>query len=658
MHFLNKKNLGFVRTVNLGMSLNKERDVILLNSDTIVPLNWVSKLKRQAYKDSNIGTVTPFSNNASIFSFPNFNEDNDYDVESLELINQAFSQANDGLSEDVPTGHGFCLFIKRDCINQIGLFDAVKFGRGYGEENDFCLRASNEGWRNIAALDLYVIHSGSASFSSLKDKGKEERLAASAKILDSTYPEYNSIIQEFIEKDPFIEYRLKSIFSSIKEAPNKKVLLISHNLDGGVKQYLQELIQLAESKIQFVCLKGLRGDQVELSFPGYGKQKMTVSCNSYDDLLSVLEFIDIGMVYFNHTMGLPENFFGIHKNLQCHSMFMIHDYYLIGSNPTLTSVDGYFCEDKTTRDDICGRKNPLPDGVSIELWRKNQLSFLNSIDQILSPSQYAKNIFKDYFPLLRVKVVYHPDASSFLKKSQINFTPANSANNIVLIIGALSKEKGADLLQKVASINSKNFILLGYAYKKLQSVYEYGQYNNSEILGSIKRINPDIIWFPALWPETYSYTLSSAILTGIPIFAPNLGAFPERLKDIKNSRIYCWNNDYQLVSDELDEFCEELKGSSKSKTKSNYKIYDSSLKFYESFAEGIPDIKKCNKVFPLSSFMKLLTYSHKTPSKPHSQFKKGLLQLLLEIKRNRFIYELYIRAPASLIKKCKNYLLN
>jgi len=652
----NEENLGFIKTVNLGMSFNKARDVILLNSDTIVPLNWVSKLKSQAYKDSNIGTVTPFSNNASIFSFPNFNEDNDYDVDSLELINQAFSKANDGLSEDVPTGHGFCLFIKRDCLNQVGLFDAVKFGRGYGEENDFCLRAINANWRNIAALDLYVIHSGSASFNSLKDKGKEERLSASAKLLDKIYPGYHSIIQEFIEKDPFLKYRLKSIFSLIKETPNKKVLLISHNLGGGVKKYLQDLIQLEESKIQFICLKGLEGNKAKLSFPGYGKQKMTISCNSYDDLLSVLEFIDIGMVYFNHTMGLPERFFGIHKDLQCHSMFMIHDYYLIGSNPTLTSVDGYFCEDKTTRDDICGRKNPLPDGVSIELWRKNQLSFLESINQILVPSQYAKNIFIDYFPSLKIEVVYHSDALSFLKKPKINFDSIKN-NGTVLVIGALSKEKGADLLQNVALINSKKFLLLGYAYKKLYGVFEYGQYNQSEIERLIKKINPDIIWFPALWPETYSYTLSSAILADVPIFAPNLGAFPERLKDVKNSRIYCWNNDYQLVSDALDEFSEELKNCSRSNTKSNYKIYDSSLKFYESFAE-LPDIKKCNKAFPLSNFMKLLTYSIKIVEKPQSKFKKGLLWLLIRIKRNHFIYALYKRVPKSLIKYYKNYLLN
>ena len=45
----------------------------------------------------------------------------------------------------------------------------------------------------------------------------------------------------------------------------------------------------------------------------------------------------------------------------------------------------------------------------------------------------------------------------------------------------------------------------------------------------IARERPDLFLFPARWPETYSYTLSVAMRTGLPIIAPRLGAFGERL---------------------------------------------------------------------------------------------------------------------------------
>ena len=41
--------------------------------------------------------------------------------------------------------------IRRDCLNEVGMFDEALFARGDGEENDFCLRAVKRGWRNVLA---------------------------------------------------------------------------------------------------------------------------------------------------------------------------------------------------------------------------------------------------------------------------------------------------------------------------------------------------------------------------------------------------------------------------------------------------------------------------------------------------------------------------
>ena len=53
------------------------------------------------------------------------------------------------------TGVGFCLYIRRQLIESVGAFDPV-FGLGYGEENDFCMRATRAGFRNVLSKDGVV----------------------------------------------------------------------------------------------------------------------------------------------------------------------------------------------------------------------------------------------------------------------------------------------------------------------------------------------------------------------------------------------------------------------------------------------------------------------------------------------------------------------
>src|SRR5439155_2396270 len=139
----NDRNLGFVASVNRGMALHRGRDVLLLNSDTVVHADWLDRLRRAAHADGAIGTVTPLSNNATICSYPHFVQDNNMllDVDDPQLDREA-ARVNAGVAIDIPTAVGFCVYIRRDCLDQVGPFDAERFGRGYGEENDFCLRAS------------------------------------------------------------------------------------------------------------------------------------------------------------------------------------------------------------------------------------------------------------------------------------------------------------------------------------------------------------------------------------------------------------------------------------------------------------------------------------------------------------------------------------
>lgn len=195
----NERNLGFVHSVNRGMTLHSDRDVVLLNSDAEVANDWLDRLLRCAERDPKVGTITPFSNNATICSYP-------YPgwmggvpgTLGLAGLDRLFATINADKQIELPTGVGSCLYLRRACLDQIGLFDAERFGRGYGEENDFCLRAAAAGWHNVLACDVFVFHEGAVSFAGER---RELSKAAMAALLD-VHPEYVDRVAAFVSADP------------------------------------------------------------------------------------------------------------------------------------------------------------------------------------------------------------------------------------------------------------------------------------------------------------------------------------------------------------------------------------------------------------------------------------------------------------------------
>lgn len=195
----NAENLGFVRSVNRGLALHPTRDVLLLNSDTAVADGVVDRLRRAAHSAATIGAVTPFSNNATICSYPEMPAGGPPPGDPpLAELARLFAEANARQVIDLPVCHGFCVYLRRDALDEVGDFDAETFGRGYGEECDWSMRARAMGWRSVLAADTYVEHAGGRSF-------REEKAPASAENgarLRARYPDYSLHVRRFVEEDP------------------------------------------------------------------------------------------------------------------------------------------------------------------------------------------------------------------------------------------------------------------------------------------------------------------------------------------------------------------------------------------------------------------------------------------------------------------------
>ncbi|WP_158259902.1 glycoside hydrolase family 99-like domain-containing protein [Phyllobacterium phragmitis] len=201
----NEINIGYTRTINRGIRWAVNDDVILLNSDAIVTPNWIAGLRAVAFQQDNIATVTAMSDNAGAFSFPNINEKNlvPSGITRDEFAAKIVQGASHCAPVSVPTGSGFCMYIRREAITQIGFFDEEAFARGYGEENDFCMRANAMGWKNLISPWAYVYHVRTASFGS----EKETLVKAGVNVVTKRYPHYAASVKEAFNSDAILTLR-------------------------------------------------------------------------------------------------------------------------------------------------------------------------------------------------------------------------------------------------------------------------------------------------------------------------------------------------------------------------------------------------------------------------------------------------------------------
>jgi GT2 family glycosyltransferase/glycosyltransferase involved in cell wall biosynthesis len=166
--------LGYGRAANVGLRQSSADFVVLLNSDTIVTTDWLDRLVACAESNPQVGLVGPLSNTASWQSIPEIEHQGDWaenhlpEGVDLQEMGRRVTRYSARLYPTLPFLNGFCYMIRRAVIDQIGYFDEDNFGVGYGEEDDFTLRARQASWLVAIADDAYVYHAQSRSYSNEK----------------------------------------------------------------------------------------------------------------------------------------------------------------------------------------------------------------------------------------------------------------------------------------------------------------------------------------------------------------------------------------------------------------------------------------------------------------------------------------------------------
>lgn len=543
---LNRRNLGFVQTANRAFRLHPRRDVVLLNSDTVVHGDWLGRLRRAAYSHPAIGTVTPLSNNATIVSYPH--PDHPAPLPSpqeLAELDSLCERLNGGATPDVPSAVGFCMYVRRDCLAEVGLFDERNWDRGYAEENDFCWRARALGWRNIAAPNVFVGHSGSASFGAESAGLIRKNLAR----LAQRYPEYEGVVMEFLRRDPLLPWRRNLDAERLASDKRPVALHVSGRLEGGSRRNVLELSQALEAEgWASLLLETVDGKRVALtalddrSFPNL----IYKIKEEWQDLLSLLRRLNLSFVHLHHA-GHPA-LSRLPRELGKPYYLTVHDYSWICPQTTLMDESGVYCGEPPVEGcEKCLRLNgshPLlagwfPDGGgSVAELRRASAELAVGASRVICPSRDTLERMRRHFPGARLEAQPHPEITPVQKES-LAAPPGDRLR--VALIGAIGPHKGFEILVACARYAWErripiDFAVIGHVCRPqelrgLPNVSITGPYKESEVFERIREQRVSIAFFPALWPETYSFALSVALAAGLFPVAFDMGAIAERIRE-------------------------------------------------------------------------------------------------------------------------------
>jgi hypothetical protein len=389
------------------MRVDPERDVVLLNSDTLVSGDWVQRLAAAAYGDDDIATVTPLSNNATICSFPLAGAANDIPTEMAASIDAAAAIVNAGRAVEIPTGVGFCIYLRRDALDALGLFDESRWGAGYGEEVDLCRRALKSGHRNVFALDVFVYHAGEVSFAA---DASDRKVRAQRQLVD-LHTDFEDAVRRHVLLDPAQPARF-ALSAALHRDGRPTILFITHALGGGVEQHVGELTARLRNEAHVVRLSPVRGSTaviVSSDDAARGFRLYVDGASQNETLIALLRDLNVSRAHVHHIMGYPFNVRDLIDTLDVPFDFTVHDYFAVCPQVTMTDRNGVYCgEPDASGCDACILDRPHEPFLDIASWRDRYAWLFFDAERVITPSLDTARRIQRYYPEVNVVTAAHP----------------------------------------------------------------------------------------------------------------------------------------------------------------------------------------------------------------------------------------------------------
>jgi O-antigen biosynthesis protein len=543
-----KVNQGFVRAVNAGLKLaiSYGNHVVLLNSDAFVPQAWATRLMRPFLAHDRVATVTPMSNDAEIFTAPVICQRSQLQPGEADAIDAVAAEIHpDAGLADAPTGVGYCMAMSIDYLRRIPTLDTA-FGRGYGEEVDWCQNARAIGGRHLGLANLFVEHRGGTSFGSAE---KQRLVARNNAVISARYPGYDADVQGFIATDPLAAPRLAlAIAWAAGRANGPTPLYLAHNMGGGADDYLTRRIARAmpDNALVLRVGTGLRW-QLELHTQHGIIRGSTDSLALIQRLLNPVKSLRI--IYScgvgdSDPIGLPTSLLALQRGPHDQIEMLVHDYLPISPSYTLLNKAGRYLglPDPATTDPAHGTRRPDGTELLLQDWQAAWGKLIAKAADITVFSQSSADVFSTAYPMAHGKLRIAPH--EMLVDLPEFAAPARGATAVIGVLGNIGHHKGAavlrDLSQMLDRSGAAKLVLLGRLdpiFKLPASATVHGGYQRADIPALAVRYGITDWLIPSIWPETFSYTTHEALATGLPIWCFDVGAQADALRLSPNGHV-------------------------------------------------------------------------------------------------------------------------
>jgi len=194
--------------------------------------------------------------------------------------------------------------------------------------------------------------------------------------------------------------------------------------------------------------------------------------------------------------------------------------------------------------------------------------YFENIDLTISPSKYVKDLYSTVMDIKEGKIIIQEHGIS-IKKTK-NLVP-NDKKIVIAFLGVASHHKGFEdfvfLIQKSQEKKIK-WLIVGYvsqewlSYLNKNNILEkfdvelIGTYDLNSVQKVLFENKVDLIVLPSIVPETYSYTLSEAVQSNIPVIVRDIGALGNRVKS--NDYGWVYDDRFELVK-MVDNLCKDPK---------------------------------------------------------------------------------------------------
>ncbi|MHA7874969.1 glycosyltransferase [Roseivivax sp.] len=530
-----RRNLGFIGAVNLGFARALERPergpVLLLNSDAFLPPDWARRLLAPLAHDPSVASVTPASNAAEILSVPAICREVPLRPGMADRIDATAARLDpQGALAPLPTGVGFCMAIARPWLARLPRFDTA-FGRGYGEEVDWCRRIAAQGGRHLGHAGVFVEHQGGASFG----PEKAALLRRNGARLRARYPGFDAEVAAFKSDDPLgsPRFALALAWAAEVSRPARIEVIFTHSLGGGVARATEARIQRALAAGRPALRVALGGpDRFELTlFSAWGRiGGATPDAKVLAEYLSLLPAKDL--VYAcgvgdADPLALPGLIAGL-LGPEDRAELELHDYFPLSPSYTLCDSTGTYRGLPAPGDRDPAHQARRPDGTRVPLtqWRAAWHG-LAARAQITCFSEASADLLREAWPDLAPRITLRPHRLALTPAPLPRPTPGNRP--VIGVLGAISLQKGAPVVAELARLcgDDLQLTLIGEIAPGLDlpaHVTRSGAYDPEDI-APLARARGVTHWLiPSLWPETFCFALHEALATGLPVLGFDLGA--------------------------------------------------------------------------------------------------------------------------------------